>query len=232
MTRCDDALLKELARSSQELMVTIHGDLDSSPDRASRSFDHRALARLKSLGLLDRRAALAARCREELLALLQVEAPGLLRIVVPPRHCSAWELDAFRERLSTEAVAIGSGDGPLREAWRWLSSQTDGPELEHLALEAPARFCSELFGVMGGDAREGALADLVVWEHVPAQEGRIGFARYLVEKGACVSAAWTVVNGRVVVREGQLLGHDYVSLAQQAATALNQLRRRAGLPGD
>jgi len=233
VARCDDALLRELARSSQELAVAIHGDIDSSAAaRESESFANAALARLRSLGLLDRNCAVATGCREELLALLPVEAPGLLRVIVPPHHCLPWRLEDFRERISAAAVAIGSGDRPLKEAWQWLSSQTDGRELEHVAVETPARFRSEVFGVPAGDIREGALADLVVWEHIPAQEGAIGLARYLVEKGACVSAAWTIVNGRVVVREGQLLGHDYVSLAQEAATSLNQLRRRAGLPSD
>lgn len=232
LERCDDGLLTELARTGRELTVTVHGDLDSSAAaRESSSFDNRTLARLKRVGLLDRSGVIAVGSPEELLALLQVDAPGLVRVVLPPRNCPPWQLETLRDRLSTGAVAIGSGARSLPEAWQWLASQTDGPELEHVAVETPARFCSELFGVAAGDTREGALADLVVWEHIPAQEGAIGLARYLVEKGAGPSAAWTIVNGRVVLREGQLLGHDYLSLAQQAATALGQLRRRAGLPG-
>jgi hypothetical protein len=43
--------------------------------------------------------------------------------------------------------------------------------------------------------------------------------------------AWTLVNGRVTVREGQLLGADYVELAQAAADALARVWGRARLNG-
>jgi hypothetical protein len=35
--------------------------------------------------------------------------------------------------------------------------------------------------------------------------------------------AWTVVDGRVVVREGQLVGVDYLELAAEASKALQRL---------
>ncbi len=40
--------------------------------------------------------------------------------------------------------------------------------------------------------------------------------------------AWTIVAGRVVVREGRLLAHDYVELDREAQRALRSIRRRAG----
>jgi hypothetical protein len=43
-----------------------------------------------------------------------------------------------------------------------------------------------------------------------------------------VRPAWVIVGGRVVVREGQLLGHDYIELAREAAGALEALWKRAG----
>src|SRR5262249_41462337 len=97
VARCDDALLRELARSGQELGLTIHGDLDSSAE---------ALARLRSAGLLDQKCALAAAGREELRALLEAEAPRLLRVLVPPRDRLPWRLDEPGQRVGEEAVAM------------------------------------------------------------------------------------------------------------------------------
>jgi hypothetical protein len=44
---------------------------------------------------------------------------------------------------------------------------------------------------------------------------------------ASAPVAWTLVNGRVVVREGQLLGADALELAREAAKAQAAIWRRA-----
>jgi imidazolonepropionase-like amidohydrolase len=54
-----------------------------------------------------------------------------------------------------------------------------------------------------------APADVVLWDIVPS-------ARFNPGELAVAFAAWVIVAGRVVVREGQLVGADYVSLAAAA----------------
>jgi hypothetical protein len=42
--------------------------------------------------------------------------------------------------------------------------------------------------------------------------------------------AWTIVAGRVVVREGRVLAHDFRDLAKDAQRALQSIASRAGAP--
>lgn len=60
-----------------------------------------------------------------------------------------------------------------------------------------------------GQIALGAPADVVLWDVVPS-------ARFTEAQLASSFASWVVVGGRVVVREGQLVGADYVSLAAAA----------------
>ncbi|MFT3843404.1 MAG: hypothetical protein QM723_40855 [Myxococcaceae bacterium] len=55
----------------------------------------------------------------------------------------------------------------------------------------------------------GAPADLVLWDVVPSP-------RFTEAQLNGAFAAWVVVGGRVVVREGQLVGADFVELAAAA----------------
>ena len=67
------------------------------------------------------------------------------------------------------------------------------------------------FGVPFGKVEPGYAADLVLWDAVPGT----GFTLTLGKPvGALV--AWVIVAGRVVVREGQLVGADYLALATAA----------------
>ena len=54
-----------------------------------------------------------------------------------------------------------------------------------------------------------APADVVLWDVVPS-------SRFMLGELSSAFAAWVIVAGRVVVREGQLVGADYVSLAAAA----------------
>jgi len=42
--------------------------------------------------------------------------------------------------------------------------------------------------------------------------------------------AWNIINGRVTVREGQLLGMDEVALAREASHVLSRIWARTRLP--
>jgi hypothetical protein len=43
--------------------------------------------------------------------------------------------------------------------------------------------------------------------------------------------SWTIVDGRVSVREGELLGANIVELARESALALESIWKRAGVTG-
>ncbi len=214
---CDDSFLKRLSQSSEELGLPIHGDLSQGPtEPRDRVWADQAVTRLQSFGLLERNARVAANSGEQLLALMQPKAPRLVPVLVPPRRSRHLQPTAEWEVLSTHRVGIGSGDRTLQDGWNWALAQVGG--------------ATDLLGDPLDAVREGAFADLVVWDHVPSQENPGGVLPYLIERVVPSPAAWTIVNGRVVVREGRLLAHDYASLAQEAATALNLLRRRANIP--
>ncbi|MGZ3480526.1 MAG: amidohydrolase family protein, partial [Myxococcaceae bacterium] len=59
----------------------------------------------------------------------------------------------------------------------------------------------------------GALADLVLVDAFPQSADPIE----VLAASMRAQVAWCVVNGRVVVREGQLLGADLTSLLSEAA---------------
>jgi hypothetical protein len=66
-----------------------------------------------------------------------------------------------------------------------------------------------------------ALADLVLLDQVPAEDDPV---EAVLHRSVEAPVAWTVVHGRVVVREGQLLGADAVELLTEAAAARHALR--------
>jgi cytosine/adenosine deaminase-related metal-dependent hydrolase len=96
-----------------------------------------------------------------------------------------------------------------------------------LLIADPAELCSMLYGAPSGSVEEGSVADLVLYDLVPAKDKGGGIATRLLLQLSQASAAWTVVAGRVVVREGQLLGHDLLELATEASRALQAIRDRA-----
>jgi 5-methylthioadenosine/S-adenosylhomocysteine deaminase len=220
---CDDSFLRRLSQISEELGLAIHGELGEGPG-------DQAVTRLRSFGLLERNAAIAANSAEQLLALLQARAPRLWPVLVPPHHSGQLPATTNSEVLSTDRVGIGSGDRTLQDGWSWALSLVGEAHLDQLGVQTPAKFGTDLYGGPLDAVREGALADLVVWDHVPSQENPGGVLPYLIERVVPGPAAWTIVNGRVVVREGRLLAHDYASLAQEAAATLNLLRPRANVP--
>lgn len=132
-------------------------------------------------------------------------------------HGSLW--DALGAALVT---ALGAARG----------SRLVDPDgvLVQLFSEGPAELCSRLFSVPSGSVEEGRLADLAVFDCVPALDKDSGQAPYLLAQLGRSRVAWNIVNGRVTVREGQLLGADEVSLAREAARVLSEVWARARLP--
>jgi cytosine/adenosine deaminase-related metal-dependent hydrolase len=101
--------------------------------------------------------------------------------------------------------------------------------LAQLFTDGPAELCSRLFGVPSGAVEEGRLADLVVFDCVPALDPDSGQAPLLLGQLGRSRVAWNIVDGRVTVREGQLLGVDEVALARESARVLSALWARARL---
>jgi cytosine/adenosine deaminase-related metal-dependent hydrolase len=73
----------------------------------------------------------------------------------------------------------------------------------------------------------GNQADLVVYDLLPFAEGPAGPGGFILE-AARSPVAWTIVAGRVVVREGRLLADDFGELAKDAQGALQSISTRAG----
>ena len=84
-----------------------------------------------------------------------------------------------------------------------------------------------LFGAPSGAVEEGALADLVVHDLLPAEDPTTGLMPAPLLALARSPVAWSIVDGRVTVREGQLLGADFLALAQAASRTLEALWARA-----
>ncbi|HYO52850.1 amidohydrolase family protein [Archangium sp.] len=102
--------------------------------------------------------------------------------------------------------------------------------LVQLFSDGPAELCSRLFNVPSGAVEEGRLADLVVFDCVPALDLDSGQAPDLLGQLGRSRVAWNIVNGRVTVREGQLLGLDEVTLAREAALVISRVWARARVP--
>ena len=90
----------------------------------------------------------------------------------------------------------------------------------------PAELCTMVFGQPSGTLDVGALADLVVHDFVPPQEAG-NFTPHLLMQLSQTRVAWTIVNGRVVVREGQLLAAPLMQLEHQAAKAVEAVWTRS-----
>ena len=243
-----DTLLRRVGRLREEAGLPVVFHLaESEEDMASTFTRHgwRGVPRLDAFGLLGRGAVAAGaravdRSECELLArsgTLVACSPATAQLEEPNRGVHLESLVAHQVLMG-----LGSGmGGSLREeaevahvelmmaarAGRLLDP--DGV-LSTLLVGGPAELCSLLFGAPSGAVEEGALADLVLYDAlVPQPEEGMGGAWRVRELGRA-HVAWTVVEGRVVVREGQLLGGDALELAHEAARALRALWRRVLRP--
>jgi cytosine/adenosine deaminase-related metal-dependent hydrolase len=95
--------------------------------------------------------------------------------------------------------------------------------VERMSVEAGGRLMGRFFGCSAGMVAVGQAADLVLLDYRPATpltaESMCG---HLVPGMAEAHVAWTIVAGRVLVREGALLTADH---AEAAAKSLEQAER-------
>jgi cytosine/adenosine deaminase-related metal-dependent hydrolase len=161
-------------------------------------------------------------------------------IALSPRTAQTLEGGAA---LGMEAVLlsqnlVGLGTGGSSSMWEELAASFTGvmglarggrmidPDnvMSDFLIGGPAELCTMVFGVPCGAVDPGALADLVVFDTLPPRE-TANFTPHLLMQLSQVPVSWTIVNGRVVVREGQLVGTDYLELATQARAVLESIRQ-------
>ncbi|MBF5042651.1 amidohydrolase family protein [Aggregicoccus sp. 17bor-14] len=241
---CEDALLRRLGRLREELgaPLVFHLAEDEADLTATFSrYGRRVVARLETFGLLGA-GSLAAHGRALDRAESERLAQGRTFLALAPTAGLVQEpggggLDSLLARpqlLGLGSAGYGHVSESLQAAFVLLLQQAragrlldpDGT-LAQLAVEGPAELCSMLFGAPSGAVEEGALADLVVYDLVPTEDPATGLMPSPLLALARSPVAWSVVDGRVTVREGQLLGADFLELAHAAARALEGLWARA-----
>jgi len=156
------------------------------------------------------------------------------RALAERRVLVAWSplRDLLREGHGFEAlwipehrVALGtSGLGGLPQQWdaaRAMARRATRlgrlwPEelVASLLLDGAGELVASIYGAPARRVEAGALADLVLLDLVP---GADAWTVDLAAEASRAPVAWTVVEGRVAVREGQLLGVDGLELEREAA---------------
>lgn len=235
----DDTLLAEVGAESERLRTSLHFHLAGSESDVKAAFElHGAagLQRLASFGLLSPRSvAFGARALDE----------GEWRLLRESHTFIAWSprdelllpsvgtgAQVFLQGPVLRGFASGGVASPAADGLAALASVTAlargrralDPDalLMELFFSGPAELVGRTVGQPCGAVEEGMLADLVLYDAVVPDEADAAPA--LLWQLFEARPAWVVVNGRVSVREGQLLGADYLELAREAARVL-QTRR-------
>ena len=244
----DDDLLRLAGRVKEELAVGAHFGLAENDDDLAITWSRtnsRIVTRFERFGLLGG-ASVGAHAR----AIDRAEAARLAKsrtlVAFTPRAAQTVEGGSA---LGMEAVLVnqnlvGLGSGGTGSLWEELAASYTGvmamaragrmldPDnlMSSFLVGGPAELCTMIFGAPSGSVEPGSLADLVVYDFVPARETG-NFTPHLLMQLSQMPVGWTIVNGRVAVREGQLLGADYLELARESAAALESAWKRAGVTG-
>lgn len=243
---CEDELLRRISTLSQELDVPVLFHLADGQDDLTATYAQygkRVVPRLDELGLLGPRA-IAARARAiDSREADRLAATGTFVAISPRAHLTAERIGESLETVLLLQHLVGLGTsghgtlwdevlaafvGLLRISRAGRLPDPDGT-LAQLLVSGPAELCTRLFRAPSGGVEEGCVADLVLYDAVPTADPETGYSPNLIGQLARSRVAWTVVNGRVTVREGQLLGVDLVELATAASAALASVWSRARL---
>jgi cytosine/adenosine deaminase-related metal-dependent hydrolase len=240
----DDDLLRRVGRLKEELGVGAHFRMAESDEDLALTWDRhqtRVVNRFEAFGLLGG-ASVGAHAR----AIDRAEAERLARtrtlIALSPRLTHTLEGGSA---LGMEAVLlsqnlVGLGTGGSGTLWEELSASFTGvmtlarsgrmldPDnlMAAFLVGGPAELCTMVFGQPSGSVDQGSIADLVVHDFIPAQEAG-NFTPHLLMQLSQSRVAWTIVNGRVVVREGQLLAVPHLTLEREAAKAIEAVWKRS-----
>ena len=222
-----DELLRAVGRDAEALRAPVHFRLAETSAELAEHFEQhrmRMVERLDRHGLLGI-GTVAAHAR----AVEGAEAQRLAETSV----LVAWSplADLLGEQHGFEAVWLpahrvvlaSAGVGDLREQW------TAGRVLAHRAArigrlwarervpevlgDGPAGFLERVFRRPAGRISPGAMADLVLLDQFPHSEDPVE----VLAASMRAPVAWTVVNGRVVGRAGQLRGAELLPLLTEAA---------------
>lgn len=244
----DDDVLRVAGRAKEELGVGAHFGLAENDDDLAITWQRtntRIVTRFERFGLLGG-ASVGAHAR----AIERNEAARLAKsrtlVVLTPRAAQTVEGGSA---LGMEAVLVsqnlvGLGSGGTGSLWEELAASYTGvmglarsgrmldPDnlMSQFLVGGPAELCSMIYGMPSGSVDAGSLADLVLFDFVPPHETG-NYTAHLLMQLSQMRVAWTIVNGEVAVREGELLAADYLELARESAKALEAVWRRSGVSG-
>lgn len=243
---CDDELLRRAGRLREEMGVGAHFHLGESEEDLMQTYtrhNRRIVPRFESFGLLGN-GSVAAYCRTidrgESMKL------SLTRTLVALSPRSGQALDVGRaglEAVLAHGNLIGLGTSGYGTVWEELVCgfnavlsiarggrmiDPDG-SMAQFFMGGGAEMCAMTWGVPCGTVEDGSLADLCVFDFVPAElsDTDSGATPHLLQQLSQCPVAWTIVDGRVAVREGQLLAADFGQLSLEAARALKSVWARA-----
>lgn len=243
---CGDDLLSRLGRMHQDLGVGVHYHLAESEDDVIRTFTRygqRIAPRLEALGLLGP-GCIAAYARAIDRSEAELMSKTRTAIAISPFATSTSEpCGSSLETLVVEQRFLTLGTSGSVSLWDELFSAFDSairlarlgrlldPDgmMADLLFNAPAQVGLQIFRSPFGNIEEGNLADLVLYDCVPTQQGSDGLSPHILLQLGRSPVAWTIVGGRVVVREGQLLSHDYLQLAAEADRVRQLLWNKTGV---
>ena len=222
-----EAMLARVAADSAAAEAVVHLALAETDEDLVLNYERygvRSVERLARHGLLGPRTVAAhARC---------VDAHEA-RVLAERRVLVAWcpLRDLLSEGHGFEAlwipehrVALGtSGLGTLPQQWdAALAMARKAGRLGRLWAEelvpallpqGAADLVSDLYGAPAGLVVDGSLADLALLEMLPSEDV---WTLEMAAEASRAPVAWTVVAGRVVLRDGQLLGADALELEREA----------------
>lgn len=244
----DDDLLRLAGHAKEELSVGAHFGLAENDDDLAITWsktNSRIVTRFERFGLLGG-ASVGAHAR----AIDRAEAGRLAKsrtlVAFTPRAAQTVEGGSA---LGMEAVLVnqnlvGLGSGGTGSLWEELAASYTGvmamaragrmldPDnlMSSFLVGGPAELCTMVYGAPSGSVEPGSLADLCVYDFVPARETG-NFTPHLLMQLSQMPVSWTIVDGRVSVREGELLGANFVELARESALALESIWKRSGVTG-
>ncbi len=224
-----DELLRAVRRDAEALRAPVHLRLAETSAELAEHFEQH---RMRMVERLDRHALLgattvAAHARAVDGAEAQRLAETAVLVAWSPLADLLGEQHGFESvwQPAHRVVLATAGVGDLREQW------TAGRILAHRAArigrlwarervpevlgDGPAGFLERIFRRTAGRIIPGAMADLVLVDLFPDREDTIE----VLAASMRAPVSWTVVNGRVVVREAQLLGSELLPLMAEAAAA-------------
>ena len=222
-----DELLHAVGRDAEALRAPVQFRLAETSAELAEHFEQH---RTRMVERLDRHALLgpttvAAHARAVDGAEAQRLAETAVLVAWSPLADLLGEQHGFESvwQPGHRVVLATAGVGDLREQW------TAGRILAHRAArigrlwarervpevlgDGPAGFLERIFRRPAGRIGPGAMADLVLVDLFPDKDDPVE----VLAASMRAPVSWTVVNGRVVVRDGQLLGNELLPLLAEAA---------------